>query len=277
MSIVGLGINRIAKNISGVETDPLDGLNHLKELSEQKNAEDKQGAFTASVELFIISLCIASALYSMTLITFECPFLDYYTKTRKEMSARVTGRNVSKEEQENAKNAFDRLLDRLFQLIKYGPFGVGGGLVCYHYVKKKRKAGKQREMEKALEEEMNRLKEALQKEAEGENTTSAAGVTDNTPSILKGVNIVELFNSFAMIMGLQKNLPREKDETALEYFTKISDSLNFPKSESLKASKYFDDELYGKKESTSADRAAFMKLLLNMMTDIETHRTKLAA
>ena len=276
MSLTGLGINRLAKDLTGVETDPLAGLNHLKELSEQKSAEDKQGSLTAGVELFIFAFCIASALYTFTLKTFECPLIDYYKTTRKSMSLKYTGKEVSEEDVKKAKKSFEDLVEWLLDQLKYLPFGIGGGIVVYRYVKKKKKAGKQRAMELALEEEMKRLKEALEKEAD-ENAPSAAGVTDNTPSILKGVNIVELFNSFAMIMSLQKNLPREKEETALEYFNKISDSLNFPKSESLKASKYFDDELYGKKESTNADRAAFMKLLLNMLNDIDTNKSKLAA
>ena len=66
-------------------------------------------------------------------------------------------------------------------------------------------------------------------------------------------------------MDIQSELPREKDETALEYFNKVTDKINFPESKGIKACKYFDDELYGKKNSTNEDKAAFMTLLLEML------------
>ena len=113
---------------------------------------------------------------------------------------------------------------------------------------------------------MDRLKKQLEEELD--ETTSAAGVVNNKSSILSGANIVELFNSFADIMAIQNNLPRDEDETALEYFEKVAESINFPKSESLKAAVYFDDELYGKKNSTKEDKAAFMKLILEMISKI---------
>ncbi len=255
-----MSLTKIAANVSGIQTDPMAGLNHLKELSKQKNAEDKEGTFTAIVEILILSFCISMGLYSITLTIFPSKFQQWYREKRHEMSLKITG--ATKEDQKASRDLFDILID----LIKYAFGGVGLGGASYLYIKRKNKAGKQRQMELAMEEEMNRLKKALEEESKD----SAAGVKDNKSSILNGINIVELFNCFADIMAIQRNLPREKDETALEYFMKISKSVNFPDTESLKAAKYFDDELYGKKQSTKDDRASFMQLLLKMMNTINT-------
>jgi hypothetical protein len=121
-------------------------------------------------------------------------------------------------------------------------------------------------MEQALQEEMDRLKKHLEEEL-NDAETSAAGVKERS-SILNGANIVELFNSFTDVMAIQGDLPRQEEETALEYFDKVAESINFPKNESEKAARYFDDELYGKKNSTKEDKASFMKLILEMISKI---------
>ncbi|MBQ2593118.1 MAG: hypothetical protein II567_07545, partial [Candidatus Riflebacteria bacterium] len=79
---------------------------------------------------------------------------------------------------------------------------------------------------------------------------------------------LDILMSVPSKFSIQNNLPRDEDETALEYFEKVAESINFPKSESLKAAVYFDDELYGKKNSTKEDKAAFMKLILEMISKI---------
>ncbi len=263
-----VGINRLARNLSGVDNNPRAGLNHLRELARQADAEDKAGFMTAAAAILLISLCISGALYSVSLKVLPTGFKRFINGRKKELEERYR-RGVTQVDPEKAgKDLFDMFMD----IITYAPLGagvVGGGIL---YVKSKNKAARQRVMEEAMEEEMNRLKESLEKESQ--EIASAAGVTDNKPSFLSGINIVELFNCFADIMSIQKDLPREKDETALEYFKKVSEAVHFPESESLKAVKYFDDELYGKKLSTKEDRAAFMQLLLKILNNIDTKKIK---
>ena len=264
-----MGINRLAKSISGLDNnDPRAGLNHLRELAREADAEDKAGFMTASAGIFFISLCISGILYSASLKVLPTGFQRFLDGRKKELEERYR-RGVTQVDPEKAAKDF---LDTILDLLTYVPLGagaVGGGIL---YLKRKNKAARQRVMEEAMEEEMNRLKESLEQESKGE--TSAAGVTNNKPSLLSGINIVELFNCFADIMSIQKNLPREQEETALEYFKKVSLAVNFPESESLKAVKYFDDELYGKKESTKEDRAAFIQLLLKILNNIDTKKLK---
>ncbi len=266
--IVSGGINRIAKSLTGVETDPMAGLNHLQELARQKNAEDSYGATTAFSGILIIAICISCFAYSFTMQLFPGVLKQYYEKREKELSDYYNP-NASK----NAKKAANDLFDILMRCIKYIPLGAGtiGGSILY--IKKRQRAARQRAMEIAMEEEMKRLKDNIQKEAD---EISAGGVTDNKPSsFLSGASIVELFNSFAAIMGLKKaDLRREEEETALEYFMRIAISVNFSKEESIKAARYFDDELYAKKTSSKEDRAAFMKLVLRMLDCIDAKTSK---
>lgn len=260
--IATLTINRLAKTVSS--QDYRDGLKNLKELVKQANAEDKKGAFTAIAEILTLSIIISCCVYALTLQIFPNNFLKFYRNKDAEYNERYNTKSNSK----SKKGGSLDFMDLLDQIINWLPKAVGcyGGYRGYMYYKRKKdKAGRQRMMEQAMKEEMDRLREQLAQEID--ESSSAGGVTDNKPGLLSG-NIVELFNTFASIMEIQKDLPREKDETAQEYFIKISNSIKFPKDDALKASKYFDDELYGKKESTTEDRNAFMKLLLEMMNKV---------
>lgn len=259
------GFSSLAKSLTGVDTDPITGLNHLKELAEQKNAEDKLGSFAAGTGIIFLALCISFSLYSLTMKAFPSSVKSWVRNNDLTNKYNPTGGP----KEPDAKDFFDMLLD-LAEWLPLGGAGVFGGTIIYRM---KKKAGRQRQMEECMQEEMDRLKEALTKETE--NLTSAAGVTDNKPSFLSGATIVQLFNSFAALMGLKnEELKRSKEETALEYFNRISESVKYPKQESIKASRYFDDELYAKKLSTQEDKAAFMKLLLAMLDSIDIKNKK---
>ena len=267
--ILELGINRVAKQVSS--QDFRDGLQNLRDLARQASAEDKMGSFTAGAEILILSVLISAFAYSTTLKIFPNNFLNYFRQTKSRLNEKY---NPEKQDP-NAPKPRD-IMDLLQDFICYGLGGgslAGGGIL---YIKKKRKAARQRAMEQALQEEMDRLKEHLEQEI-NETATSAAGVVDNKSSLLSGANIVELFNSFAELMAIQGDLPRHEEETALEYFNKVAEKINFPREESLKAAVYFDDELYGKKNSTKEDKAAFMKLILEMISRVNKSNAAAAA
>jgi hypothetical protein len=256
--ILSLGINKVAKQVSS--QDFRDGLKSLRELANQAGAEDKAGSMSASIQIFLIAITISGLLYYVTLQIFPNNLKNYLRE--QDNRFKKLSEQAQNVEKPNERDIIDIILDIAKRAGLFG--GFAGGTVYYY--KKKRKAARQRAMELAMEEEMDRLKSQLEEELN--ETTSAAGVVNNKSSILSGANIVELFNSFADIMAIQNNLPRDEDETALEYFEKVAESINFPKSESLKAAVYFDDELYGKKNSTKEDKAAFMKLILEMISKI---------
>ena len=260
--ILELGINRVAKQVSS--QDFREGLKSLKELASQANAEDKYGSFTASLQILLLAVTISGLLYFVTLKIFPDNLKNYLRDQDLKYKPRTGQAKKGPSERD--------MIDMIMDIIQYGSAigGVTGGSILY--IKKKNKAARQRAMEQAMQEEMDRLKEHLEQELK--ETTSAAGVVDNKPSFLNGANIVELFNSFADIMAVQNNLPRNEEETALEYFNKVAESINFPKSESNKAAVYFDDELYGKKNSTKEDKAAFMKLILEMIGRVNRHSSK---
>lgn len=264
--ILELGINRVAKQVAS--QDFRDGLQSLRELASQANAEDKEGSLTASFQILLLAIAISGILYFFTLKIFPNN-LKNYLRNQDEKYKKLS---------EQAKNApqptEEDIIDYILQFLEYGSLIGGCGGIGIWYVKKRNKAARQRAMEEAMAEEMDRLKEHLEQELN--ETTSAAGVVNNKSSILNGANIVELFNSFADIMAIQSNLPRDEDETALEYFIKIADSINFPKAESQKAAVYFDDELYGKKNSRKEDKAAFMKLILEMISKVNKNNAAAA-
>ena len=256
--ILELGINRVAKQVSS--QDFRDGLQNLKSLANQANAADKEGSFAASAQIVILALIISGLVYSLTLAI--CPkknLVKYLQENKILLSEKY-------KPIDNMKGPSEKdIMDMIYDLMTWGFGGgsvVGGGVIYY---RKKQKAARQRAMEQAMQEEMDRLKKQLEEEI-NENATSAAGATDKKSSILSGANIVELFKSFTDIMTIQGDLPRQQEETALEYFDKVSETINFPKEESEKAARYFDDELYGKKNSTQEDKAAFMKLVLEMIS-----------
>ena len=253
--ILELGINRVAKQVSS--QDFRDGLRSLKELANQAGAEDKYGSMSASIQILLLAIAISGILYFFTLRIFPNNLKEYLRSM--DLKYKPTG---TEQKGPSTRDMFDLAMD----LFQYGSLigGIGGGGILY--LKKKRKASRQRAMEQAMQEEMDRLKEHLEQELN--ETTSAAGVVNNKSSILNGANIVELFNSFADIMAVTGDLPRQEEETALEYFNKVAESINFPKDESEKAAVYFDDELYGKKNSTKEDKAAFMKLILEMISRV---------
>ena len=256
--ILELGINRVAKQVSS--QDFRDGLKNLRDLANQAGAEDKYGSMTASIQIFLVAIAISGLLYFFSMRIFPHNLKEYLRASDLKYKALTAqGKNNGPSEED--------IIDTIINIFEWGSLigGLGGG--TYLYIKKKNKAARQRAMEQAMQEEMDRLKEHLEQELK-ESTDSAAGVVNNKSSILNGANIVELFNSFADIMAIQNNLPREEDETALEYFNKVAESINFPKAESQKASVYFDDELYGKKNSTKEDKAAFMKLILEMISRV---------
>ncbi len=257
--ILELGINRVAKQVSS--QDFRDGLRNLKELANQANAEDKYGSYTAGTGIIVVALIISFFVYSATLKVFPNNLKEYFRKVNTDLADKYKPQEKNGDEP-SPRDIFDILRD----ILTYG--GIGGS-VCgatIIYIRKKNKAARQRAMEQALQEEMDRLKKHLEEEL-NDSETSAAGVKERS-SILNGANIVELFNSFTDVMAIQGDLPRQEEETALEYFDKVAESINFPKNESEKAARYFDDELYGKKNSTKEDKAAFMKLILEMISKI---------
>ncbi len=266
--IATYGIHRLAKSVSSPDFN--EALKSLSDLARQANAEDKRGAFTAISGILIISITISVFAYLVTIRIIPPTIVKFY----KEKSAEYSLRYDNKKEGEKAqKDAFDMILDNL-DVILEALFGLGTGTFAYkQYKKYVKKANQQRYMEEAMQSEIDKLKEKLASEIKDAENASAAGVADNQSTFLKG-NIVEIFNTFTNLMGIQSELPREKDETALEYFNKVTESINFPKSEGIKACKYFDDELYGKKNSTQQDKAAFMTLLLKMLDSVTVKTVK---
>ena len=150
--ILELGINRVAKQVSS--QDFRDGLRNLKELANQANAEDKYGSFTASVQIFLLAITISGILYSFTLRAFPNRLKEYLQGE----NFRYKMRNTSEQKGPSEKDIFDMIMD----VIQYGSMigGVTGGSILY--IRKKNKAARQRAMEQAMQEEMDRLKEHLE-------------------------------------------------------------------------------------------------------------------
>ena len=76
-------------------------------------------------------------------------------------------------------------------------------------------------------------------------------------------------------MAIRGDLPRQDDETALEYFRKVAKEINFSKGKAELASRYFEDELYGQHETTEENRKAFLELILSMMEKVKPSKNRI--
>ena len=81
----GISSNTLGKNVSNRQNIN-DSLNNLKELAQKADAEDKQGSFTATAEILILSFCVTCFAYTFTLHIFPPNLLNYYKALNAQLS-----------------------------------------------------------------------------------------------------------------------------------------------------------------------------------------------
>lgn len=224
----------------------------LSELADQKNAEDKVAALSGKVYVFAMALFVTSLLYLISIKIFPCPMLENISAGRSALSEKYT--NMSEKEKQTAND----LMGVVESLVEFFLAGTTVGCGAIWYYKKKRKA-RQREMQKLMEAELERIKNEFQEEV-------VAGKGGSKATSIAGVNLVELFNSFADVMSKFPGKGRDDGETAQEYFVRLAKSMGASEVKVKSASHLFDDELYGKHTSSASDRQAFMEIILMLMS-----------
>ena len=257
------GINQLAKDVSGVGTGGnrfLNSLDKIKTITQKEKADDKFGSLAAGMQIRIIALLITGLIWS------------FATMLPSSMKEDLTPPKTQQTKTENDKKADQDLFDIMIDLMRMGVrIAIAGGFtICgiryYRKMKKKKSA------DIAIEEEMARLREAIEKQDTG---AGAGSDRQKFSTNLDGVTLMELFNSFAEIMAIRGDLPRQDDETALEYFRKVAKEINFSKGKAELASRYFEDELYGQHETTEENRKAFLELILSMMEKVKPSKNRI--
>lgn len=259
--MLGQGINGLAKALTNQNNSNYqNSLDNLRSISMKMSAVDKESSFSAITGILSLSVVISLFIYAFTLSVFPSPLNEYIKTQSKRLNEKFQKDKEefqkNKEEEGAANDAFEVIHGIIMLALGGGVFGS-----CYIYYKVKKRRAKQRQMQLMMEDEIRNLKAAIEGEVKSNGEINAKTKSDK----LSGATLVELFNSFADVMCITHNLPREEEETALEYFYKISKAVNFPENDSIKASRYFEDELYGKKTTTEEDRKAFLQLLLKIL------------
>lgn len=258
------GINQLAKDVSGVGTGGnrfLNSLDKIKTIAQKEKADDKFGSLAAGMQIRIIALLITGLIWS------------FATMLPSSMKEDLTPPKTQQTKTENDKKADEDLFDIMIDLMRLGvKMALAGGCGYYAYKLVGKRKKKKSAADIAIEEEMIRLREAIEKQDTG---VGAGSDRQKFSTNLDGVTLMELFNSFAEIMAIRGDLPRQDDETALEYFRKIAKQINFSKGKAELASRYFEDELYGQHETTEENRKAFLELILSMMEKVKPSKNRI--
>lgn len=258
------GINQLAKDVSGVGTGGnrfLNSLDTIKTIAQKEKADDKFGSLAAGMQIRIIALLITGLIWS------------FATMLPSSMKEDLTPPKTQQTKTENDKKADQDLFDIMIDLMRIGVrIVIAGGCSIYAYKYYRKMKKKKSAADIAIEEEMARLREAIEKQDTG---VGAGSDRQKFSTNLDGVTLMELFNSFAEIMAIRGDLPRQDDETALEYFRKIAKQINFSKGKAELASRYFEDELYGQHETTEENRKAFLELILSMMEKVKPSKNRI--
>lgn len=268
-------VHNLAKNLS-YNKQPVDlteGFAALKILAEQEKAGDKWGNFAASTQIFLVAMFITYMAVSFICCIWPPASLKQMRKfiasfTEESAASKKTDDEKLEEGLGMASDIMD-LANRLCDFIPHASFASGGGFAGYIYYRKRRKKlnGGKSAMDIAIEEEMRRLKSAIEN-SENSVSDENGNKSKNKSNIgaLDGATLVELFNNFADIMEIRGDLPRNREETAAEYFSKLATEIRFSKEKADKAARYFENELYGQRETSPEDKRAFIELLLEMMS-----------
>lgn len=258
------GINQLAKDVSGVGTGGnrfLNSLDKIKTIAQKEKADDKFGSLAAGMQIRIIALLITGLIWS------------FATMLPSSMKEDLTPPKTQQTKTENDKKADEDLFDIMIDLMRLGvKMALAGGCGYYAYKLVGKRKKKKSAADIAIEEEMARLREAIEKQDTG---AGAGSDRQKFSTNLDGVTLMELFNSFAEIMAIRGDLPRQDDETALEYFRKVAKEINFSKGKAELASRYFEDELYGQHETTEENRKAFLELILSMMEKVKPSKNRI--
>lgn len=260
-----VSVSKLAKDVSGVGHDGnrfMESLTRIKHIAAQEKAQDKFGSLAAGAQIRVIAIIITCALW-LVMTSFPSSLKEDLTMPEQQKPKTAN-------DQKADQDLFDILID-LGQLLGKG---LVGSIFCYYGIKKMfldKKKGKKSAADLAIEEEMARLREAI----EQDNSNAPAGSEKQKfAASLNGLTLMELFNGFAEIMAIRGDLPRQEDETALEYFRKVATEINFSKGKAELASHYFEDELYGQHETTEENRKAFLELILSMMEKVKPSRNR---
>ena len=270
-----------SKSLSGnTPEDIKEGFHKLLRMAEQEKADDKKGQLTGITQILLATTFATFMVWSVVISVYPPAILKVIQRindAQNKSTAQTLDVNNFLDKKEKEKNIFNVLLE-FVQLLLQAPFSatavgaVGGGMG--YYVHRRRKKARlnsdgKSAMDLAIEEEMRRLRSAIEGDSD---SNSIDGLKNKVKAdALDGATLVELFNNFADIMEIRGDLPRDKEETASEYFARLSAEISYPQERSKKAARYFENELYGRMQTSREDKKAFMELLLEMMSKSKRH------